>query len=77
MLYVRAVTKVMAKQEPLAYTSRHGTHSLGRGSIVNLGSINSYIAAPDMMSYKTSKYAVIGLTKTASKPSQPLWHARG
>ncbi|KAI0179463.1 NAD(P)-binding protein [Hypoxylon sp. FL1284] len=45
MLCIRAVTKAMAQQEPLTNTTaRGGTRSLGRGSIVNLGSINGYIA---------------------------------
>lgn len=67
MLCIRAVTKVMAAQEPLIYTSRHGTRSLGRGSIINLGSANSYIAAPNMMPYVASKHAIIGITKSAGK----------
>lgn len=55
----------MAEQEPLTHTTlRHGTRSLGRGSIVNLGSINAYIGAPGMLSYATSKHAVIGITKS-------------
>ncbi|KAH9893883.1 NAD(P)-binding protein [Xylariomycetidae sp. FL2044] len=67
MLCVREVAKVMAKQEPLTHTSRrHGTRSLGRGSIVNLGSLNSYIAMPGMSSYIMSKHAVVGLTKSAA-----------
>lgn len=67
MLCVRAVSNAMAQQEPLMYTSRrHGTRSLGRGSIVNLGSINSYIGAPGMLPYTTTKHAVIGITKSAA-----------
>ncbi|KAI2618439.1 NAD(P)-binding protein [Hypoxylon sp. NC1633] len=66
MLCVRALTKVMAEQEPLSYTSRHGTRSLGRGSIINVASVNSYVAAPGMLSYTTSKHALIGLTKSAA-----------
>ncbi|KAI0102493.1 NAD(P)-binding protein [Nemania sp. FL0031] len=65
MLCNRAVAKIMASQEPLSYTGRHGTRSLGRGSIVNLASVNSYIAAPGMTSYTASKHAVIGLTKSS------------
>ncbi|XXH05556.1 hypothetical protein Hte_011988 [Hypoxylon texense] len=68
MLCVRAVTKVMADQEPLSYTSRHGTRSLGRGSIINVGSVNSHVAAPGMLPYTTSKHALIGITKSAGKP---------
>ncbi|KAJ2978635.1 hypothetical protein NUW58_g7436 [Xylaria curta] len=66
MLCIRAVAKAMASQEPLSYKSRHGERSLGRGSIVNLGSANSYVAAPGMASYTTSKHAVIGLTKSSA-----------
>lgn len=67
MLCIRAVTNIMAAQELLTYTSRHGTRSLGRGSIINLGSANSYIAAPNMMPYVASKHAIIGITKSAGK----------
>ena len=66
MLCVRAVAKAMASQEPLSYESRRaGTRSLGRGSIINLGSVNSYVAAPGMMPYTASKHAIVGITKTA------------
>ena len=66
MLCMRAVSKAMAAQEPLTYESRrYGTRSLGRGSIVNLGSVSSYVAAPGMMPYTASKHATIGITKTA------------
>lgn len=67
LLCVRAVSKAMSKQDPLTYTSpRYGTRSLGRGSIVNLGSVNSYMAAPGMSSYVASKHAVVGITKSAA-----------
>ena len=72
ILCVRAVSKAMATQEPLTYEGRHGSRSLGRGSIINLGSANSYIAAPGMMSYTTSKHAVIGITKSAGKPARRI-----
>lgn len=67
MLCVCAVSKAMAAQEPRSYESRRfGTRSLGRGSIVNVGSVNSYVAAPGMMPYTTSKHAIIGITKSAA-----------
>lgn len=74
MLFVRAVMGAMAQQEPLTFpgTGRHGTRTLGRGSIVLLGSTNSLVAAPGMLSYTTSKHAVMGLAKSAGKP--PLVH---
>ncbi|KUI52488.1 2-(R)-hydroxypropyl-CoM dehydrogenase [Cytospora mali] len=66
--FVRAVTAAMAAQDELMHvSSRHGsTRSLGRGSIVLLGSVNSYIAAPGMLNYTTSKHAIIGITKSAA-----------
>ncbi|KAI1098690.1 NAD(P)-binding protein [Jackrogersella minutella] len=66
MLRVRAVIAAMAEQEPMNYSSRHGTRSLGRGSIVNLGSVNSYVTVPGMLPYTVSKHAVIGITKSAA-----------
>lgn len=67
VLFTHAITVAMQKQEPLTYTSRHGTRSLGRGSIVLLGSVNSYVTAPGMLPYVTSKHAVVGITKSAGK----------
>ncbi|ROV87888.1 hypothetical protein VMCG_10296 [Cytospora schulzeri] len=66
VIFIRAVTAAMAKQEPLSYTSRHGTRSLGRGSIIILGSVNSHVAVPRMLSYTTSKHAIIGIAKSAA-----------
>ena len=66
MLSVRAVSKSMVAQKPLSYESRRsGTRSLGRGSIVNMGSVTSYVAAPGMMPYTVSKHAIMGITKSA------------
>lgn len=71
VFFVRAVTAVMATQEETTFTtsSRHGgaTRSLGRGSIVLLGSVMSYIALPGMMNYTASKHAIIGITKSAGE----------
>ncbi|KAI0388790.1 NAD(P)-binding protein [Xylariaceae sp. FL0594] len=78
LLCIRAVAAVMAKQNPLQYNdtntsgrgggdgARSRSRSLGRGCIVNLGSVNSYTAVPGMLSYTTSKHALIGLTKSAA-----------
>ena len=71
MLCVRAVSKAMASQEPLKHEGRRGTRDLGRGSIVNLGSVNSYCAAPGMMPYTASKHAIVGITKTAGEYIRP------
>ena len=67
MLCIRAVSKVMSTQEPLTYEGRHGPRSLGRGSIVNMGSLSSFIGGPGRMAYTTSKHALIGMAKVAGK----------
>jgi len=66
MLCTRAVAAAMLMQEPLSFAGRYGDRSLGRGSIVNLGSANSYIVVPGRTGYTTAKHAVIGITKTAA-----------
>ena len=38
-----------------------------RGSIVTLGSGNSFAAAPHMVQYTTAKHAILGLTKNSGK----------
>lgn len=69
--FVRAVSASMAAQDELMHVSsgRHGntTRNLGRGSIILLGSVTSYIAGPGMLNYTTSKHAIIGVTKSAGK----------
>lgn len=71
MLVVSAVSKAMASQEPRIYQNSSArkplTRSLGRGSIVTLASVNAFVPAPGMLSYTSSKHAVIGITKTAGK----------
>ena len=67
MLCTRAVSEAMSKQEPLTFKTRSGMRDLGRGSIVNLGSANSYIGVPGKMPYTAAKHAIIGITKTAGR----------
>ncbi|KAI3394961.1 hypothetical protein diail_2019 [Diaporthe ilicicola] len=70
--FVRAVTGAMSQQEPLSFTGRYGTRDLGRGSIVLLGSSNSYIGAPGMISYAAGKHAILGIMKSAAVDSLAL-----
>ena len=67
LLCTRAVSKLMLSQEPRSITTRHGTRDIGRGSIVNLGSANSYAALPGKVAYVASKHAMMGITKTAGE----------
>ncbi|KAJ4394905.1 hypothetical protein N0V93_004125 [Gnomoniopsis smithogilvyi] len=65
-LFVRSLIGVMSKQEPPTYTGRYGTRTLGRGSIVLLGSLNSLVPAPGMFAYTTGKHAILGIMKSAA-----------
>ena len=48
MTCTRAVSKVMLAQEPRSLKTRNGTRDIGQGSIVNIGSANSYAALPGL-----------------------------
>ncbi|KAM3158427.1 hypothetical protein ABEW05_001089 [Botrytis cinerea] len=54
-------------QAPCSYQGRYTTRSLGRGSIVSLGSANSVVAFPGKTSYTTAKHAVVGITKSGGE----------
>lgn len=62
---LQAVAKQMQKQDLRTVSTRNGLRDIGRGVIVNLGSMHSYIAARDIAHYTMSKHAVLGLTKSA------------
>lgn len=64
----------MVLQEPRVVKGRNGSRSVGRGSIVNLASANSFVAMPAMVQYVSAKHALIGLTKTAGKEMQTPKH---
>ncbi|KAL1859046.1 hypothetical protein Daus18300_009684 [Diaporthe australafricana] len=66
VLFVGATMRAMAQQEPRKYTGRHGERTLGKGSIVLLGSTNSIAASPGMISYVTAKHGIIGITRGAA-----------
>jgi NAD(P)-dependent dehydrogenase (short-subunit alcohol dehydrogenase family) len=65
-----AVTRAMMMQEPRIVKGRNGERSIGRGSIVNISSANGYVAQAGKGPYIASKFAVIGVTKTAGRFSQ-------
>lgn len=66
----RAVSKAMLAQDSRHAKTRSGTRDVGRGSIVNLGSANSYAAIPGKVAYVASKHAMMGITKTAGELPQ-------
>ena len=68
LLCMNAVMKVMQQQEARKYTSRHGKErQLGRGVIINVGSVLSQEAIASMLGYTTAKHAVMAMTKTAGE----------
>jgi len=63
LLVVREVTKRMKENTPSPWSSLEKPE--GRGSVVILGSANSYMATPGIVPYTASKHAVLGLTRNA------------
>ncbi|KAF3480834.1 uncharacterized protein GIQ15_06181 [Arthroderma uncinatum] len=63
---MQAIGKVMQSQEPVPFPGLHGVRTGQRGSIVNLGSIHSFLSAPGTAQYTASKHAVLGLSRTCA-----------
>ena len=59
----------MTQQEEKQAPHRNGSRSIGRGVIVNVGSLFSFIAMPCHLPYVTAKHAVMGIVKAAGKKS--------
>ncbi|KAF1956448.1 oxidoreductase [Byssothecium circinans] len=66
LLCNRGVLKLMGSQEPRFFEGRHGTRDIGRGAIVNVGSMNSLGPLPGKIPYTASKHGVTAITKTAA-----------
>ncbi|KAF9730184.1 short-chain dehydrogenase reductase [Paraphaeosphaeria minitans] len=62
----RAILKVMGAQEPRTFHGRHGSRDVGRGTIVNVGSMNSLFPLPGKIPYTASKHGVHAVTRTAA-----------
>lgn len=72
LICVKAQIAAMLKQEPKTWTSRNGARDIGRGSIVNIASANSYVGLPGKGSYTISKHAFMAITKMACKSSNSI-----
>lgn len=72
---MQSVIKAMSTQEPRMsrsdHTRRYPPRSLGRGAIVNMGSVCSFVGRPGAISYNTAKHGVIGATKSAAQDHAP------
>lgn len=67
LIVTRELSAIMKTQEPLPVDAALLTRGTTRGSIVNMGSLASFVSSPSMIQYTTSKYAVLGLSKNAGK----------
>lgn len=64
---LQVVARVMQAQSPRTVSSRNRLKYIGRGVIINLGSVHSYVAVRNIANYTVSKHAVLGLTKSAGR----------
>lgn len=65
-LVTREASRAMRSQEPRPVSSESPKRGTTRGAIVNLASVMSVVAAPEVIPYTASKHAVLGLTKNAA-----------
>ncbi|KAL9091249.1 MAG: hypothetical protein Q9159_001544 [Coniocarpon cinnabarinum] len=56
----------LQKRSTVASTLGFASRDVGRGSIINLGSAFSFVAAESLVQYVSAKHAVLGVTKTAA-----------
>ncbi|KAI9727522.1 MAG: hypothetical protein M1828_006464 [Chrysothrix sp. TS-e1954] len=63
---VGAESKAMLEQEERFVEHRNGRRSVGKGAIVNITSLASFTPAPYKVHYVASKFAAMGITKTAA-----------
>lgn len=68
---LQAVGKAMKSQPRVELPGRNCQRDGGRGSIVNIGSIHSFLSAPGTAQYTTSKHAMLGLTRSAGMIFSP------
>ncbi|KAF3761007.1 NAD(P)-binding protein [Cryphonectria parasitica EP155] len=66
------VSAAMKKQELEQASPTDALRGKTRGSIVNISSVSSFIAVPNMVQYTTCKHAMIGITKTAALDNASL-----
>ncbi|KAK8085415.1 hypothetical protein PG997_006686 [Apiospora hydei] len=64
--HTKAAIRVMLKQEPLVIQDVDRARIIGRGAIVNICSIAGLVSVPGNIEYVASKFAAVGITKTAA-----------
>ncbi|KAH8658503.1 oxidoreductase [Xylariales sp. PMI_506] len=66
LYHTKAAVQVMLKQDPLVVQGHERYRTIGRGSIVNVCSIAAILPPPGEVEYNASKFAALGITKTAA-----------
>lgn len=66
LLVTKEVSAVMKLQD-VQPSDPSSARAVRRGSIVNMGSAQSFASMPGMVQYTTAKFAVLGLSKNAGK----------
>ncbi len=69
MYHTKAALQVMLKQDPIVIQGTSRSRTLGRGAIVNVASLAGIVAPPGEVEYNASKFAAVGITKTAGELS--------
>jgi NAD(P)-dependent dehydrogenase (short-subunit alcohol dehydrogenase family) len=70
--HTKAAITVMLKQEPLVVQGVDRARVIGRGAIVNVCSDAGLVGLPGSVEYNASKFAAVGITKTAGKIARYL-----
>lgn len=60
------------KQDPVVIQGPYRSRTLGRGAIVNVCSEAGLVAPAGTVEYNASKFAAVGITKTAGKLFLPF-----
>lgn len=66
-LVTSLASAAMKAQEPQQASPTDAARGAPRGPMVNLSSVSSFMAVPNMVQYTTCKHAIIGITKTAGE----------
>jgi NAD(P)-dependent dehydrogenase (short-subunit alcohol dehydrogenase family) len=66
LYHTKAALQVMLKQDPIVIQGTYRSRTLGRGAIVNVCSDAGLVALPGEVEYNASKFAAVGITKTAA-----------